>query len=163
MHHKSIRIALVGMATFASCLLASCGTSCGDLPPFETVDMTLTPQTISAGEQVTVVASFDMNMSRNAGFDVQSIGAVILDAIGVEFIGQFAASVFRQDMGEPPFVSGVILAGEVLDDRTFQMTLEYPAGTAPTSLPVEVGADTGPGDCSTGVFGEATLTITSGA
>jgi hypothetical protein len=144
-------------------LLASSGTRCGDLPPFETVEMTLTPETVSAGEQVTVVASFDRNVFDNVGFYVDSIDAHVLDANGVDFIGQFYDSAFRQDMGEPPFVSGVILAGEVLDDRTFQMTLEFPAGTAAASLPVEVGADTGAGDCGTGILGKATLAVADGS
>lgn len=160
MNHDSIRIAVVGLTTLASCLLASCGTRCGDLPPFETVEMTLTPQTESAGEQVTVVASFDRNVFDHVGFYVDSIDAYVLDATGVDFIGQFSDSAFQRDMGEPSFVSGVILGGEVLDDRTFEMTLEFPAGTEPATLPVEVRADSPQGECSTGILGEATFTVT---
>lgn len=164
MSRSSIQVTVLGLVPLVQSLIVGCGPGVNcDVPAFERVAIILTPDTVTAGEQVTVVASFDTNAFGNTGFHVREVGAVIEDEPGAELIGYYSYSDYNRDMGEPPFVQGVILAGEVIDDRTFEMTVEFPSGSTATALPVQVRSDNGGVECNTGVLGEGTLEVTNGS
>lgn len=162
MSRISIQVTVLGLGVSISSLIVGCsGPVRCDVPAFERGPITLTPDTVTAGEQVTVVASFDRNAFGDTGFRVFEVRAGIEDETGTEFLGAYSYSDYDREMGDPPYVDGVILEGEVIDNRTFEMTVEFPAGTTAAALPVFVASDNGGVECNTGVLGEATLAVSA--
>jgi hypothetical protein len=149
-------IALVGTGT-------GCGdsaASCEDFPSPAVLEVTLAPDSVSAGSEVTVVAAFERAVFENGEFFVADESVVLKDAATDRRIGEFSNSRFGEDQGDPPLVSGVVSSGVVIDDRSIELTLDFP-NALPEGAVVEMRATSGIGDCSTLVSGEALLGVTA--
>jgi hypothetical protein len=156
---------LVTIFSLACCLLVGCGgglVRC-DAPADKRLPVTLTPATILVGQETTVVASFDEPVFVNGGFEVMDTEARIYDQTELEFVGYFSDSVYRMEQGDPPSVDGVILSGEVIDERTIELLIEFPADAPIGPLRFEVVASNGGVECHTQVLGEATLEVATGS
>jgi hypothetical protein len=154
-------VALLGLVPFS----AGCGDSvpsCEDLglPSPAVLEVTLTPDSVSAGSEVTVVAAFERAVFEGGEFVVFDEGVVVSDAATGRSIGRFSNSRDRENRGEPPFVSGVVISGEVIDDRSIELTLEFPEPLSEGAV-VRMSATDGGSECSTLVSGEASLMVTS--
>jgi len=152
-------LAVLGLA------LAGFGTGCGnDLPStcnspgFQELEVTLAPDSALAGTEATVVDSFERAVFSDGEFFVNSEDVVVKDAATGEWIGTFDNSRFRESEGDPPRVTGVVLSGEVIDDRSIELTLEFP-NTLPNGAVIEMGAGNDDPHCSASVSGEAPLTV----
>jgi len=143
---------------------AGCGEpfpSCEGIPEPAVLDVTLTPGSVLAGTEVTVVASFERAVFENGEFYVHGESVVVEDAATEQRIGEYSTSRFREDLGDPPIVSGVVSSAEVIDDRSMELTLEFP-DALPNGAVIRMRASYPDGDCSgTSVSGEALLTVTS--
>lgn len=126
--------------------LAGFGAGCGDVPcnspGFQELEVALAPDSVLAGTQATVVASFERAVFSDGEFFVSSEDVVVKDAATGEWIGTFDNSRFRESQGDPPRVTGVVLSGEVIDGRSIELTLEFP-NTLPNGAVLEMGADNG--------------------
>lgn len=155
---KNIRSAAVALALVS--VVAGCGGGplrC-DSPGSLDFQVTLSPDSVLAGTEVTVVASFESAVFDNSEFFVQSEDVVIVDASTDEWIGTFHNSRFNEGQGDPPIVSGVVLSGEVIDDRSIELTLEFPNELVNGAI-VEMGAGNDDPHCSASVYGRAPLAV----
>lgn len=155
---------LTTLVAFSLFPLAGCGggVTC-DVPPDEQLPVTVTPSELIAGEETTVLVSFDEPVFSGGGFQVLETDVDIHHPTEPEFVGSFHDSVFRMDQGEPPFVDGVILSGEVIDDRTIELIIEFSADAEPEQFPVVARASNGGVECHTQVLGEAALEVVTGS
>ena len=115
---------------------------------------------MSAFSEVTVVAAFDRAVFENGEFFVEDERVTLIDATTDQWIGYFSNSRFTESQGNPPFVSGVVSSGEVIDDRSIELTLQFP-DALPDRVLVEMRATDGGAECSTLVSGEALLMVTA--
>jgi len=161
---KPIQLAsLIALAALMCGIVAGCGGAVRcDAPADKTLPLMLTPDAVLVGQQTTVVATFDESVFVNGDFPVADTDVVIYDPADKQFIGQFSDSTFRMGQGDPPFVSGVILSGEVIDDRSIELIIEFPADATVGSLRVEARASNGGVECHVQVLGEASLEVASG-
>jgi hypothetical protein len=134
--------------------------SCDDLPSPAVLELTLTPDSVSAGFEVTVVAAFERAVFENGEFFVADEEVRVKDATTDQWIGEFSNSRFREGQGDPPLVSGVVSSGEVVDDRSIELALRF-SDALPDGVLVEMRATDGGAECSTLVSGEALLMVTS--
>jgi hypothetical protein len=144
----------------------SVAAGCGDVPRrfqcdgpgFQELDVTLTPDSAQAGTEATVVVSFERSVFDDGEFFVWGEDVVVKDPVTKEWIGYWSNSRFTEDQGDQPYVSGVVVSGEVIDDRSIELVLELPNELVNGAI-VEMGADNGDEHCYAGVIGEAPLAV----
>jgi hypothetical protein len=160
--NRIINICLAALALASASVVGGCGDtplrSRCDGPGYQELDVTLTPDSVEAGIAATVVVSFERSVFDGGEFYVANEDVVIKDAVTQEWIGEWGNSRFSEDDGYPPFVSGVVLSGEVIDDRSIELTLEFPKELVNGAI-VEIVAANGDPHCSAGVFGEVPLAV----
>jgi len=143
--------------------LVGFGVGCGDGPfrcdPPELPDpnATVSPDSVSAGTEVTVVASFDEPLF-DPSFDLPFQDVVVVDAATDEWIGTFSDTWLDFEWRDGPIVSGVVLSGEVIDDRSIELTLEFPNELVDGAF-VQMRATNDDPHCFAGVYAEAPLAV----
>ena len=136
---------------------------CGDrLIPCDSPDLAeptviLSPESVSAGAEVTVIASFDQPFF-HLSFGLSFQDVVIVDAATDEWIGTFSDDWLDSEWSNRPHVSGVVLDGEVIDDSSIELTLEIPMELVDGAI-VQLRASNEDPHCYVGVFGEAFLAV----
>lgn len=156
---KNVCLAAVALA------LVGFGAGCGDgpiqcdPPEFRAPEVTLTPDSVLAGTQVTLVASFDQPLfDRNADFPLPFQDVFVVDAATDEWIGTFSDTWLDFEWRDGPIVSGVVLGGEVIDDRSIELTLELPDELVSGAI-IRMRADNDDPHCAVAVSGEAHLAV----
>jgi len=154
---KDVCLAAVALA------LVGFGVGCGDgrircdPPELPDPSVTLSPDSVLAGTEVTVVASFDEPLF-DPSFDLPFQDVVVVDAATDEWIGTFSDTWLDFEWRDGPIVSGVVLSGEVIDDRSIELTLEFPNELVDGAI-VQVRATNDDPHCYAGTSGEAPLTV----
>ena len=151
------------LATFAALVVGSFATGCGaytcDAPPAADLALTVTPQSVSAGTLETVVVSFERSVFTDGEFKVQDWDVRVLTDAGGYWLGTYSDSLFSMDFGFDSFVTGVIVSGEVIDDRSIELAVEFPADMPAGSFPIQMFASNGGVECYTGANGESTIAV----
>lgn len=137
--------------------IGGCGRNCDDVPK---LTATLEPDSIAAGSGATVVVSFQEAVFDTPGSAVRDWGVTVLDMAGEAWIGSYDDSWFGMQYGYGPYVSGVVVSGGLVDDRSFEVRIEMPAGTEPGFYPIEAGASNGGVECYKEAFDEVLLQVT---
>ena len=145
--------------------LAAVAAGCGDGPlrcdPPEVPDPTviLSVDSALAGTPVTVVASFDEPLfDRNAGFDLPFQDVEIVDVASNEYIGTYSDTWLDFEWRDGPIVNGVVLDGEVIDEYSIELVLEFPNELSEGVI-VRMSASNQDPHCYAGVYGEAPLAV----
>jgi len=147
----------------ATLALVTVAAGCGDGPircdPPELPDpiVTLNPISVLGVTEVTLVASFDQPLfDTRFGLPFQDV--VVVDAATDEWIGTFSDNWLGYEWYDGPFVSGVVLSGEVIDDRSIELTLEFPKELVDGAI-VQMRASNDDPHCYAGVYAEAPLAV----
>lgn len=154
------RILLILAAPIFCAFSAGCGAVDCDAPPDADLTLTVMPQSVSRGTLETVVVSFERSVFTDGEFIVHDWEVRILSADERGWLGTYSDSLFSMDFGFDPFVTDAILSGEVIDDRSIELAVEFPADTVPGSYSVLMFASNGGVECHTGASGESTITVT---
>jgi len=162
---KAIGTGFLALGLTLAVLMGGCGEpggfGCTDAPfePHEMVALTLSPSTVASGEPATFVASFDRRVFSHGAFLVEDWEIRAVDPATGEWIGSFSQSRYSESRGEGPYVSGVVLDAEVIDERSMEVSLDALGDQAPSVVLVEMRATNGDPHCSGLVSGEAELTV----
>jgi hypothetical protein len=159
---QSIRTLLILAALAAGSLSVGCGGggSC-DLPlPVADLRLTVIPASIPTGSPETIVVSFERSVFTDGEFKVQDWDVHILDNPGRDWLGTYSDSLYGMANDAGPYLTGVILSGEIIDDRSIELVVEFPADTPAGAYPIEMIATNGGVECSTGAGGESTIVVT---
>jgi hypothetical protein len=138
-------------------VISGCGRNCDDVPE---LTATLEPDSIAAGSGATVVVSFQEAVFDTPGSEVRTWLVDIRDVGGEASIGSYDDSVFGMEYGYAPDVSGVAVSGGLVDDRSFEVRIEMPAGTEPGFYPVQAVASNDGVECYKYSFDEVLLQVT---
>lgn len=148
---------------FAVIALATVAAGCGDGPlrcdPPEVPDpsVILSSDSVLAGTPVTLVASFDEPLfDRDAYLDLLFQEVNIIDVATREFIGSYSDT--RLDYEWLPSVYGVVLDGEVIDEYSIELVLEF-SDELSEGVIVQMSASNQDPHCYSGVHGEAPLAV----
>ena len=136
-----------------------CGAYACDAPPDADLALTLVPQSISAGTLETVVVSFERSVFTEGEFKVQDWEVRVLTDAGGYWLGTYSDSLFSMDFGFDSFVTGVILSGEVINDRSIELAVEFPDDMPADSYPIQMFASNGGVECSAFASGEAMISV----
>ena len=149
-------LAALAVGAFA----AGCGAYACDAPPVADLALTVTPQSASAGTLETVVVSFERSVFTDGEFKVQDWDVRVPTDAGEYWLGTYSDSLFSMDFGFDSFVTGVIVSGEVIDDRSIEIAVEFPDDMPADSYPIQMFASNGGVECYTGASGESTIAVT---
>ena len=161
---RSIPTQLILTALALCSLLVGCGGGrfC-DAPPPADLALVVAPQAVPAGSPETVVVSFERAVFTDGEFRVHDWGVTIFDRPDGNWLGTYDDSLYSMDHGNGPYVTGVILSGEVIDDRSIEIVVEFPAETAAGSYPIRMFASNGGVECYTDAGGESVIEVGTAA
>jgi hypothetical protein len=119
--------------------------------------MSVTPSSVSSGEEVSIVTTFERDVFTDGPVDVREIRGSLEDSDGTT-IGFFTIWE-RLDGEEDLSVFGAVHDAVVLDARSLELTFELPASTSAQTLAMKIFADDGGVECSNIDIGTASLEV----
>lgn len=143
--------------------LATVAVGCGDepvqcdVPDLPDPNVILSPDSVPPGSELTLVASFDQPLF-DRGSDLPYQDVVVIDAATGERIGTYSDTWLDLDWRDGPIVSGVVLDGEVIDEFSVELTVEFPNELADGAI-VQMNASNQDPHCYAGVSAEAALAV----
>lgn len=148
----------------AALVVGACAVGCGavacDAPPDADLALTVTPQSVSLGTLETIVVSFERSVFTDGEFEVLDWEVRILTDAGGAWVGTYSDSLFSMDFGFDSFVTGVIVSGEIIDDRSIELAVEFSDDMPAGSYPIQMFASNGGVECHTQASGESTIAVT---
>jgi hypothetical protein len=159
--HKLISPIFLSIALVA--VAAGCG---GGRIPCDAADLpdssvSLVPESVQSGTEVSVVVSFDEPLfDQDAGYGLPFQNVVVVDGATDEWIGTFSDDWLDYEWSQDPHVSGVVLDGEVLDGFSIELVLELPNDLVDGAIVQLEASDIDP-HCLLAVSGEARLAVES--
>jgi hypothetical protein len=144
-------LALAALSLLGGCWGLRCDGSVGEPA------MSVTPSSVSSGEEVMIVTTFERDVFTGGPVNVRDISGRIKDADGTS-IGSF--SIYGNFDGERRLsVFGAVLDAMVLDARSVELTFELTPATSGQTLEVMIFADDGGVECSSIDIGTASLEV----
>lgn len=145
---------LLPLATLS--LIGACGGALCD-GSVEEPAMSVAPSSVSSGEEVTIVTTFERDVFTRGRVSVRDIRGALEDSDGAT-LGSFSISE-NLDGEQDLSVFGAVLDAMISDPRSVEMTFELPASTSGETLEVRIVADDGGVECSDVDIGTARLEV----